>query len=312
MSFEGQSTSTRSLFYRQYTNILAEIAEEIAPTVVGTGATLGACKHIFSYLIGKLQRKLPCIFFCILTFFKFPTLRSSNANNALVWRIESTGNWSAATFFTNPSASRWLPPKPDLQHSGTCLVGQLRLYTFHNTPNWMISSQCVGRRGCVILSLRTPWESSVWPAWKQSTVQLSWLSTAGLSVGGLAALLFWENPSRRCLRIGWASFLLLIWKEAAPKQWLDTSLRRWRRNIARCLQLVPLSEGENEVSEDWQGKEGLKYWAEHFSVSSETYIAKETNGVGGVQLWRQEPGSLLSVFCFRRHWGFWDLRPMNW
>ena len=40
MSFEGQSTSTGSLFYRQYTNIL----EEIAPTVVGTGATLGVCK----------------------------------------------------------------------------------------------------------------------------------------------------------------------------------------------------------------------------------------------------------------------------
>ena len=44
MSFEGQSTSTRSLFYRQYTNIL----EEIAPTVVGTGATLGVCKFWYT------------------------------------------------------------------------------------------------------------------------------------------------------------------------------------------------------------------------------------------------------------------------
>ena len=51
--FKGQATPTRTLFYRQYTSFLEElaqdleeIAEEVAPPAVGTGLTLGACKYL--------------------------------------------------------------------------------------------------------------------------------------------------------------------------------------------------------------------------------------------------------------------------
>ena len=47
MWFKGQATSTRSLFYRQHTSLLdglVRMAEEAAPTALGTTVTLGACK----------------------------------------------------------------------------------------------------------------------------------------------------------------------------------------------------------------------------------------------------------------------------